>query len=87
MKKPPLLKVELFCSPTIKKEGFQGEALSVSSQNQLGDFDVLPYHTNFITLIYNYLVIITPKKERIKYEFKRGVLRVRKNKVEIFLGV
>ncbi len=87
MKKTPLLDVVLLCSPTIKKERFEGKAVSVSSQNQLGDFDILPQHTNFITLIYNYLTIVTPKKEIIKYNFKRGVLRVRKNKVEIFLGL
>ena len=87
MKKNSLLEVILLCSPTMKKEGFEGKAVSVSSQNQLGDFDILPQHTNFITLIYNYLTIVTPKKEIIKYNFKRGVLRVRKNKVEVFLGL
>ena len=87
MKKNSLLEVILLCSPAMKKEGFEGKAISVSSQNQLGDFDILPQHTNFITLIYNYLTIVTPKKEIIKYNFKRGVLRVRKNKVEVFLGL
>lgn len=85
--KKDLLEVKLFWLPIIKEVSYQGKAESVSSKNRLGNFDVLPYHANFITLIYDHLTIITPEKRKITYRFKRGVLEVRKNKVNIFLGI
>lgn len=81
------LRVKIFWMPLTKEIFYQGEAQSVSSQNQLGKFDILPKHTNFITLIFDELTIITPKGEKITYHFKRGVLEVIKNKVNIFLGI
>jgi hypothetical protein len=30
---------------------FEGEAYSVSSANSAGNFDILPYHANFITMV------------------------------------
>lgn len=44
----PLLHVRIL-SP--RQLIFEGEALSVSSKNILGDFDILPFHANFISLI------------------------------------
>ncbi len=82
-----LLEVKVFCSPVIKKEPFRGKARAVSSQNRLGKFDILPEHTNFITLIFNNLTIHTPDKKTLNYQFERGVLEVSENKVNIFLGL
>jgi len=87
MKKKPLLEVRIFCSPVIEKESFEGEAEAVSSQNRLGKFDILPEHTNFITLIFGALTIHTPDKKKFAYQFERGVLEVSENKVNIFLGL
>jgi F0F1-type ATP synthase epsilon subunit len=81
------LKVKIFWMPLTKEVFYQGEALSVSSQNQLGKFDILPKHTNFITLIFDELSIVTLKGEKITYRFKRGVLEVTKNRVNIYLGL
>jgi F0F1-type ATP synthase epsilon subunit len=81
------LKVKIFWMPLTKEVFYQGEALSVSSQNQLGKFDILPKHTNFITLIFDELSIMTSKGEKITYHFKRGVLEVTKNRVNIYLGL
>lgn len=85
--KKDILEVRLFLSPLARGRPFKGEAEAVSSQNQLGKFDILPQHTNFITLIFDNLTIHTPDKEKISYKFKRGVLEVSDNKVNIFLGV
>lgn len=87
MEKVESLKVKIFWTPVTKEVFYQGEAQSISSQNQLGKFDVLPKHTNFITLIFDELTIVTLKGEKITYHFKRGVLEVTKNKVNIFLGL
>lgn len=79
------LKVELFWPPFSKKEKFEGEARSISSENRVGDFDILPHHANFITLIFNSLTIQTSKGEKKTYEFSRGVLEVADEEVKVFL--
>lgn len=54
------LKVKIL-SPT--QTIYEGEALSVSSTNSTGKFDILPYHANFITLIQKNPVILRVKKK------------------------
>jgi len=87
MEKKSLLEVKVFCSPVIEKEPFRGVAEAVSSQNKLGKFDILPEHTNFITLIFSDLAIYTPDKKKTTYQFERGVLEISENKVNVFLGL
>lgn len=82
-----LLEVKVFCSPIIEEEPFQGRAEVVSSQNKLGNFDILPEHTNFITLIFKNLTIQSEDKKNFGYQFEKGVLEVSENKVNIFLGL
>ncbi len=82
-----LLEVKIFCSPVIEEAPFEGQAEAVSSQNKLGKFDILPGHANFITLIFKNLVIHTPDKKKITYQFERGVLETSENKVKVFLGL
>lgn len=84
--KEDFLTVKVFWIPLTKEVFFEGRAKSISSENPLGKFDVLPKHANFVTLIFNELIIITEKDEKISYQFKRGVLEVTENKVNIFLG-
>lgn len=81
------INVTLFWSPNTGKAGYQGPAYAVSSENALGKFDVLPEHTNFISLIFNKLSIVTLGKRKIDFQFKRGVLEVSDNNVKIFLGI
>jgi F0F1-type ATP synthase epsilon subunit len=81
------LQVKMFCAPVIERDPFKGEADAVSSQNRLGKFDILPEHTNFITLIFGDLTIHTADKKKIAYRFERGVLEVSEDKVNVFLGL
>lgn len=85
------LNVSVFWSPAMAQPGFNGEAEAVSSENRMGEFDILPEHINFITLIFNKLTIHAiygvEKKKKIFYSFKRGVLEVSENSVQVFLGI
>ena len=87
MSEDNLLNVRVFFSTVIGKNTFKSSATAVSSQNGLGKFDILPNHINFITLIFDNITIYNENKEEISYEFKRGVLEVSENKVDIFLGL
>lgn len=80
------LEVKILWPPAAKKEPFEGKIKAISSKNRLGNFDILPSHTNFISLIFNTLTIHTPNK-KINHQFTRGVLEVSENKVKIFLGL
>ena len=87
MRSKTFLQVKIFCSPVIEKAPFVGKAKAVSSQNKLGKFDILPEHTNFITLIFKDLTIYTYDKKKIAYQFEKGVLEVSEDKVNVFLGL
>jgi len=81
------LKVKVFWRPEAQQQNFEGEAIAVSSKNQLGNFDILPGHTNFITFIFKELTIHLDKKKKISFQFERGILEVSEDNVNIFLGL
>ena len=58
----PTLKVRVLSPRQII---FEDEALSVSSKNSLGIFDILPLHANFITLIENNVIRIQKKDKSV----------------------
>jgi len=78
--------VAVFWSPSIGEVGFRGEAAAITAENKVGKFDILPEHTNFISLISNKLTVHKLDKKEVDYTFKRGVLEVSENLVRIFLG-
>lgn len=84
---PQLLTINLFWSPALKQEGFTGKALSLTTENQLGKFDILPLHANFVTQIYRKLTLVTIDKKEHSYDFDRGVLEVSADLVRIFIGI
>lgn len=66
---------------------FEGESRAVSSVNQDGPFDILSSHENFITIIQDYLVIYDASNQKQEIPVEKGVIRVRDNIVEVYLGV
>lgn len=87
MREKSFLNVKVFFPATNPQPHFIGKASVVSSENKLGKFDILPYHINFITLIFKKVSILTIQKEKVEFQFERGVLIVRENEVKIFLGL
>lgn len=66
---------------------FGGAAYSITSMNELGFFDVLPFHTNFVTLIKDFIVVDKglPTEKTIKLD--KGILTVISNTVKIYVGI
>jgi len=64
---------------------YYGQALSVSSKNSEGNFDILPEHANFITLIENQSIKVqkTDKKVLI-YNFHQAIIMNTNNEVSIY---
>ncbi|HET6863638.1 MAG TPA: hypothetical protein VFH37_00325 [Candidatus Saccharimonadales bacterium] len=67
---------------------FDGPALSISAVNQVGPFDVLPHHRNFITLLEpGDLTVRIPNKSDLKVPIAKGIMHVKSDEVRVFLDV
>jgi len=66
---------------------FDGPAVGITSYNHTGRFDVLALHASFITLIQDGIIIYKPDKQQISIKIKKGVMKVFKNTVQVFIGI
>ena len=77
-------------SATIKSKEkvlFEGAVKTVTSKNERGVFDILPFHTNFITLIKDYVVFNKGQDDEKKFDMEKGVLYVMSNEVNVYVGI
>lgn len=80
--------LELFVNITSpRKTFFSGKAYSVTSSNDKGEFSILPLHANFISLIKDYIIVDRGTQKEKKFVISKGILKVEKNKVDIFLDI
>jgi F0F1-type ATP synthase epsilon subunit len=66
---------------------FEGEADLISSINEVGKFDVLPLHANFISMIQNELHVFHKHQKVKELKIQNAVMKVSENMVHIFLGL
>ena len=67
---------------------FDGQAVSVSSQNKSGAFDILPDHAHFISLLDNQTVNVTDEQGKQQaFKVARGLLSAKENKVRVFVDL
>lgn len=66
---------------------FEGEADLISSINEVGRFDVLPLHANFISMIQQELHIFHKHQKVKELKIQSAVMKVSENMVHIFLGL
>jgi len=78
--------LELFVRSRTKNY-FQGKVKSISSVNQTGEFDILPLHANFITLVTKYLIMDKSLPTEKKIEFDSAVVSVIGGKIDVYVGV
>lgn len=78
----PLLHVRIVSTTQLLLDS---EALSVSSKNSAGPFDVLPEHANFITMIENTPIIVRFDKQKPHtFTFPMAIMSVNNNQVNIY---
>lgn len=63
------------------------EIQSISSINEKGNFDILPLHGNFITLVEQRILLRRIDGTTQELMVSNGILRVTENRVEIYIGV
>lgn len=66
---------------------FQGISFTLTSVNERGKFDVLPFHTNFITLIFDQIAIDEGRTTEQIIKLEKGVLYVMSNNVNVYVGI
>jgi F0F1-type ATP synthase epsilon subunit len=67
---------------------FNGQILSISSENSAGKFDILSQHANFITFINNKPIIVTDtNRKTFKYNFPLAIIYATNDKVSIYTDI
>lgn len=80
-----LLSVKIF-SP--REVYYDGKARSLSASNDTGQFDILPLHHSFITLLNaGTITVVQQSGQSKKLEIEKGLLRVKNNQAVVFLDV
>jgi F0F1-type ATP synthase epsilon subunit len=67
---------------------FDGVATSVSAVNEVGPFDVLPHHRNFLCMLVPCNVVVnTPSGEQETIKVSRALMHVKSDRVVVFIDV
>ncbi|OGE14325.1 hypothetical protein A3F00_02000 [Candidatus Daviesbacteria bacterium RIFCSPHIGHO2_12_FULL_37_11] len=67
---------------------FEGKALSISSTNSKGKFDILPKHANFITIVEQKPIIIRVEgRKRLTFNFPVAIISNVRNQVNIYTDI
>lgn len=66
---------------------FEGKVKAISSMNKNGNFDIIPYHTNIISIIKDTLVLYETRDTKRSIAVQQGIIKVMSNDVHIYLGI
>lgn len=67
---------------------FEGKAYSISATNEVGPFDILPHHHNFICMLVPGRVIVQPVEgEKKVIKVSRALMHVKADRVVVFMDV
>jgi len=66
---------------------YEGEADVVSAANKVGQFDILPGHADFFSILDSGDVIIDNSSTPTIINIKNGIITVRDNEVMLFLNI
>lgn len=67
---------------------FEGDAYSVSAVNDVGPFDILPHHHNFLCMLVPCSLVIQPVEgERKTIKIHRALMHVKADRVVVFVDV
>lgn len=69
------------------KNYFEGKVQSITAFNDKGEMDILPMHTNFVSIIKQYIILDKGLPSEKKFDLDSGVLSVQDGKVDVYVGV
>lgn len=66
---------------------YDGPAYSLSAANRVGNFDILPGHADFFSMLTPCTVVIDTETEQVSFEAHNGMITVRDNQVMLFVNM
>lgn len=66
---------------------FEGQAESVTATNRVGEFDILPDHADFFSILTPCEVFIETTGEPVSFQISNGIITVRDNEVLLFVNI
>lgn len=66
---------------------YEGKVNALTSVNERGKFDILPLHSNFISIVTDYLILHESNGNKKEFKLSEGVLKMSNNQAFIFLGL
>jgi F0F1-type ATP synthase epsilon subunit len=66
---------------------FDDYVKSLTSKNDTGEFDVLPTHSNFISLISSPLILRKLDGQKQEIKFTKGLIKVKDNAVHCYIDL
>ena len=66
---------------------YEGPALSVSAQNPVGPFDILPGHANFFSILSPCEIKVDSGTEPKSFVIANGIITAQDNEVLLFVNV
>jgi F0F1-type ATP synthase epsilon subunit len=68
---------------------FEGQAKVISATNKVGNFDILPGHADFFSVLSPCEVIIekTSSEQPVKFNINNGIMTVQNNQVMLFVDI
>jgi F0F1-type ATP synthase epsilon subunit len=67
---------------------FEGNAYSVSAENAIGPFDILPRHHNFLCMLVPGKITVKPVEGEVKeIKIHRALMQVKSDRVVVFMDV
>ena len=66
---------------------YEGPAHTVSASNRVGQFDILPEHADFFSILEPGEVIIDTDTDPVTFTIHNGIVAVRDNEVMLFVNM
>lgn len=68
---------------------YEGPAEAVSAVNKVGEFDILPGHADFFSMLIpgQIAIQVSKDKEPIEFDITNGIITVRDNEVMLFVDM
>ncbi|PIZ63167.1 hypothetical protein COY16_02645 [Candidatus Roizmanbacteria bacterium CG_4_10_14_0_2_um_filter_39_13] len=72
---------------TPERKIFEGQVLSISCKNELGNLDILPEHSNFMSMIVEEITIRDLMGKEKKIPVEQAIIQVLKDMVVILMNI
>ena len=66
---------------------YEGPAISLSAENRVGPFDILPGHADFFSMLKPCDIVIETADQEIKFAIYSGMITVRSDQVMLFVNM